>query len=422
MRVVLAVGITLLAAACSDDGATAPTIVPATSTTTTVPERVDDGVLTVGVLLPESGPGATLGHGLNQAILSARDTINAAGGVLGQDIEIVTGFDEGDGPATGRDAVASLLDQDVDAVIGPASSTVALATLADLMGAGVLTCSPTATALALDDFPDRELFVRTAPSDSMQASAIAGEAERTGTLTAAVVYLDDGYGRPLADATIAALQLRGIEVPEDDRIGFSATDDTLLDEATTVKDSDAGVIIVIGDAEQGIRMLSNLGEVTGVVPGDDPPKIIVNDALRQPAAPQQIAALAPDVRARIVGLAPAATNGLAGEPPGAFATNAYDCLNLIALASAEAGSDDPALIAPLISDISEGGVTCREFAECVALVESGRNNIDYDGPGGNVEIGPDGDPTSYRFDRFGFDDQGVDVPITAPAVPVLPAT
>ena len=75
--------------------------------------------------------------------------------MLGQHVEIVEGFDEGDGPATARDAVADLIDEDVDAVIGPASSTVALATLGDLMRAGILTCSPTATALALDDFPDR---------------------------------------------------------------------------------------------------------------------------------------------------------------------------------------------------------------------------------------------------------------------------
>jgi branched-chain amino acid transport system substrate-binding protein len=419
VRVLPVVVVALLVTGCTDDGTTAPTIAPATSTTTTVPARLDDGVLTIAVLLPESGPGAALGQGLSQAVLDARDAVNAAGGVLGQDLEIVTGFDEGDSPATARDAIASLVDEDVDAVVGPASSTVALATLGDLLRDDVLTCSPTATALSLDDFPDRSLFVRTAPSDSLQASAIAAEAERTGALTAAVVYLDDAYGRPLAEATVAALAVRAIEV--DAPIGFTADDDTLLDEATAVRDSDAGVIIVIGDAEQGPRLLSNLGEVTGVVPGDDPPRIIVNDAMRRPAAPQQIADLAPDVRSRIVGLAPAATNGLAGEPAGAFATNAFDCVNLIALASAQAGSDDPALVAALISDVSEGGVSCRTFAECLALVESGRN-VDYDGPGGDVELGVDGDPTTYRYERWTYDDRGIDVPITVPTAPPLPAT
>src|SRR4029079_2150608 len=139
------------------------------------------------------------------AAMVAKDQINAAGGVLGKKIQVVGNVDEGASPSTAREAIATLVGLDVDAVIGPASSTIALATLSQLMQAGVLTCSPTATALALDDFPERTLFFRTAPSDSLQADAIAEQAELTGARSAVVVYLDDAYGRPLAKATIAAL-------------------------------------------------------------------------------------------------------------------------------------------------------------------------------------------------------------------------
>ena len=111
-----------------------------------------------------------------------------------------------------------------------------------------------------------------------------------------------------------------------------------------------------------------------------------------------------------------ATNGLAGEPAGAFATNAFDCVNLIALASAQADSDDPEAIAALISGISVGGVSCREYAICLELVADGRN-VDYDGPGGRVEIGTDGDPVSYRFERWRFDEQGVDRRVEEPDLP-----
>ena len=45
-------------------------------------------------------------------------------------------------------------------------------------------------------------------SDSLQADAIAKLAQQTGTFTAAVAYLDDAYGRPLAGATVAALDDR----------------------------------------------------------------------------------------------------------------------------------------------------------------------------------------------------------------------
>jgi branched-chain amino acid transport system substrate-binding protein len=285
------------------------------------------------------------------------------------------------------------------------------------MRADVLTCSPTATALALDDFPDRTLFFRTAPSDSLQASAIAAEAERTGAVTAAVMYLDDGYGRPLAEATITALEGRGIEVP-DAGIGFNADDDSLLDEATTIEADDPGVIVVLGDAEHGVRMLSNLADVSGVVPGAYQPTIIVNDALRRPPSAQDIIDLAPEIRDRIIGLSPSATSEVAGDGS-PFAANARDCLVLIALAATRASSDAPDEMASFLSDVSDGGVSCRDFAECVALVTAGRN-VDYGAVGGDVEIGSTGDPTSYRFERWRFDDQGVDVPITAPSAPLLP--
>src|SRR5262249_23615595 len=149
----------------------------------------DDGVLRVGVLLPESGEGAALGKPLLAAVEAARDQINAAGGVLGQDVDIVAHVDEGSSDTTARQAIATLVGLDVDAAIGPASSTIALGTLSQLMQAGVLTCSPTATSLALDRFPDRELFIRTAPSDSLEAKAIAAQAESTGARKAAVAYL-----------------------------------------------------------------------------------------------------------------------------------------------------------------------------------------------------------------------------------------
>jgi branched-chain amino acid transport system substrate-binding protein len=393
-------------AGCTDDGATTPTTPVVTATSTTVAHRTDDGVLRVGILLPETGDGAGLGKPLIAAALAARDAINAAGGVLGRKVEVIGNLDEGDSASTAREAIASLIDQHVDAVVGPASSTVALATLGQLMDAGILTCSPTATALALDHFPDRSLFFRTAPSDSLQAAAIAEQAELTGVRSAVVVYLDDSYGRPLERATVDALRARALSV--DDPINFAADDTILKDEATAVTASDAGVVIVLGDAEQGARMIAAIGDATSVGPGEDAPPIIVNDALRRPPSQQLITSLAPAVRKRVIGVSPLASTSGPDEPPGPYAVNAYDCMNLIALAAAQGGSDDPATMAAQISEVSESGISCRTFSECMQLVSENRN-LDYDGPDGNVQIGPNGDPVRARFDRWGFDDQGNDV-------------
>ena len=214
----------------------------------------------------------------------------------------------------------------------------------------MLTCSPTATSLALDDFPSSQLFFRTAPSDSLQADAIAKLAQQTGTFTAAVAYLDDDYGRPLAEATVAALDDRALTVVGE--VPFASNDESLVDQATELVDSEADLVVVIGDGEHGMRMLTAMGETAGRFPDVDPPDIIVNDAVRLPPSAQLVQAL-PDVdpgadRGRL-------TDGPAqfeDEPPGPFATNAYDCVNLIALSAVQANEDDPTEMAERMAEVS----------------------------------------------------------------------
>ena len=87
-------------------------------------------MLRIGLLLPESGDGATIGKPLIAAAIEARDGINAAGGVLGSKIQLVGTFDEGTTRVDGERRHRHLIEQDVDAVVGPASSTIALATRA----------------------------------------------------------------------------------------------------------------------------------------------------------------------------------------------------------------------------------------------------------------------------------------------------
>ena len=99
-------------------------------------------------------------------------------------------------------------------------------------------------------------------------------------------------------------------------------------------------------------------------------------------------------------------------PAGPFAMNAFDCVNLIALSAAQANSDSPRLMAGEMDEASNRGTPCESFAECNELVDD--SNIDYDGPGGVVEIGPDGDPARAWFDLFDFNDQGVDVSRVTP--------
>jgi branched-chain amino acid transport system substrate-binding protein len=404
----VALAAVVLPLACTDDDDAAPTSVTAPSTTTTEPARNDDNALTIGQLLPASGEGASIGQGMSEAVARAVDEINAAGGVLGRPVELVTA-DEGSDAASAADGIDTLLEAGVDAVVGPASSTVALATLGDLLSAGVLTCSPTATSLALDNFPSSQLFFRTAPSDSLQAEAIAKLAQQTGIFTVAVAFLDDRYGHPLADATVDALEDRALDVVRE--VPFSSTDEGLLDQATELADSEAELVVVIGDGEGGLEMLTAMGEVIRFPSEVEPPDIIVNDSVRRPPSAQLVQALPAAVRERVRGVSPMAGPQFEAEPPGPFATNAYDCVNLIALSALQAGTDAPTQIATRMTEVAARGQPCRDFVTCADLLADARN-IDYDGPGGTVQLGPNGDPERARFDLFGFNEDGVDVSLT----------
>jgi branched-chain amino acid transport system substrate-binding protein len=393
--------------ACTDDDDAAPTSVTSPSTTTTEPARNDDDILTIGQLLPASGEGASIGQGMSEAVARAVEEINAAGGVLGRPVQLITA-DEGSDASSATEGIDALLEVGVDAVVGPASSTVALATLGDLLSAGVLTCSPTATSLALDTFPSSQLFFRTAPSDSLQAEAIAKLAQQTGIFTVAVAFLDDRYGHPFADATIDALEERALDVVLP--VPVSSTDESLLDQATQLADSEAELVVVIADGEHGVDMLEAMGEVIRF-PEVEPPEIIVNDSIRRPPSAQLVQALPAAIRERIRGVSPMATPQFDAEPPGPFATNAYDCVNLIALSALQAGTDSPAQMAARMTEVAARGQPCRDFATCAALLAASRN-IDYDGPSNTLQLGADGDPERARFDLFEFNDDGVDVSLT----------
>jgi branched-chain amino acid transport system substrate-binding protein len=396
----LASGLTVAACTGADEAVT-PTAAPAT--TTTLPPQVDgDGTLVIGVLLPRSD--TVLGAPMVAAAESAIEAINAAGGVLGEPVEAVV-VDEGSTTGSAQTAIQTLLERDVDAIVGPASSTIALATLGEIITAGKVACSPTASALALDDFPDDGLFFRTIPSDSLQARAIAEVADQTGAVEATIVYADDAFGRAFSGAVQSAISSGAITVA--DTVPFTGRDDDLVDDAARAVAVGAQVIIVLAGADDGVRFLEALDEVDT----DAVTTIVVNDALRNPANPQRIARLDDELRGKIVGLAPQAESPSPEapfDPPGPFATDAFDCVNLIALAAVRAASDAPRDIADALGGVSASGSVCRNFADCAAAMDAGLQ-IDYNGPSGLTEVGSEGDPTRAVFDRFVFDQDGRDV-------------
>ena len=392
-------------AACSDGATTTATTNPAIASTTTT--HIDDGALVIGAILPSSGAAAELGASMAAGLSLALAEINDAGGINGRPVRLIT-RDEGDNPTTTALAMQEVV-QSVDAIIGPTSSTNALGTLGIAVDAGILTCSPTASALALDEYPDDGLFFRTIPSDSLQATAIASVVEASGGSTAVVVYLDDAFGRPFADATRSAISAGGTTVTQ--FIGFIPTAESIADAVRAAADAAPDVIAVIADSINGPAIINAIDAEAG-------PAVtyVVNDAIRRPAASAQ--PFPARLARRVVGVAPLALSGsaayteslLAVDPTttGLFAHNAYDCLSILALAAAASDSTQPSSIASAVSAVTSSGTGCDNYTECIVALEEGRN-INYNGPSGNLSIGSDGNIATANFERFRFDATGRDV-------------
>jgi branched-chain amino acid transport system substrate-binding protein len=380
-----------LAGACDGDDAGVATTTAAP--VVTIADHPTDGVLTIGMLLPSTGPGAaSLGVPMREAVEVAVGDINAAGGVLGGSVRLVD-FDEAHGGG-----IASLIEQGADAIVGPASSIVALAELNVAVTAGVVVCSPTATALALDEFPHNGLFFRTAPSDSLQMAAIVREVRDTGAESVAVAYLDDPYGRGLADAFAERVGESAL-LTVGERVPFSGDEEDLSEVAGAVAGN--RVIVVLADADAGGRFLTALDSS---IDRDEPPIVIVNDAVRG-AGQQPVAQLSSVLRDRIVVVAPRAQDD---EVDGFFAANAVDCVNVIALAAVRADSDRPRDFRSYLAEVSYDGRPCTGFAECVALLDE-VPQIDYNGVSGRVDMrGLSNELSTAEFDVFGFDADGAE--------------
>lgn len=391
----------------------APTLSPTSLPT----HREDDGILRIGVLIPQGSANADIGESIKSAVELAVNKINEAGGYGGTGVVLIP-EDEGVVGVGIDPAIAKLIASNVDAIIGPASSTNALAGLAEIINAGVVACSPTASASLLDDYPDNNLFFRTIPSDSLQALAIAEAVDRTGASRATVAYVDDAYGQAFVDSVTVALRQKGIEQSES--VPFSADDQSIDAAANNVASIAAGAVVIIGDATSGPVML---GAIDSKEP-TTPPNFVLNDAMRRPTASAQ--PMGESLANRITGVSPVAYStdpqflaelGATPDNPSPYAANAFDCVNLIALAALQAGSTQPTSIAAMIPGVSDSGSPCTSFAECKSDMQAG-SNINYDGPGGTLTVDNKGELGSAMFQFFGFDANGKDFTKNSVRVPI----
>ncbi len=225
--------------------------------TTTDVARDGDGTLNIGGLLPQTGSLAFLDPPEEAGVELGIAEVNAAGGVLDQDVV----YSPGDSGDTTTDIASQTADrliaEGVDAIIGAASSSVSLTVIDKITAAGIVQYSPANTSLKLVDYPDHSLYFRNAPPDDLQGNVIAQLVIDDGNQSAYLLVLDDAYGTSLQGVVEAALTAGGVEVLgskvyDPAAAGFDAEVDAIV-----AADPDAIILITF---DEGSRILKTMVE------------------------------------------------------------------------------------------------------------------------------------------------------------------
>lgn len=361
-----------------------------------------DGVK-VGLLGGISGPIAAMAPAMIKAAELAIKQANEAG------IKITTVVgDSGCDPAKAGDAATKAVNvEGVIAVVGPhcSGATIAAANTA-LIPAGVIAVSPSATAPTVTALADKDLVYRTVPSDSYQGEALARTIFARGTKTIAVTYLDNDYGKGLANAFKAEFEKQGGKVA-----AFSAhagEKSSYVAELSELAKSGADTLAIFdyGDGA-GLTILRQAlenGLFKNFVGGDGmksdaPIKALGADNLKTFVASSPVGE-----KGKALETFNAAFKAAGGDPDAIFVTTAYDAAALVALAVAHSGGDKAKMAASLRAVASAPGevIGPGEFAKAVAAIKAGKD-IDYQGAAGNHEFDKNGDvPGQYAL--FGVKD------------------
>ncbi|HYQ17807.1 MAG TPA: ABC transporter substrate-binding protein, partial [Polyangiaceae bacterium] len=153
----------------------------------------EDGIA-VGAILPFTGKEAALGRNLEQALLLAVADVNAAGGIGGQRLRLVT-RDSNSGSERGLDQLLQLLYTDkVSYLIGPEETELAQEVVPDIKGKNVLEILPGYAAPSIEHPGKRGAWLRLAPSTEAFACAMGKQTIRDGAKTVNALVTTDDYG------------------------------------------------------------------------------------------------------------------------------------------------------------------------------------------------------------------------------------
>jgi len=398
----------LMLSACGSDNnaSTTPKTTPDKTTaseTPTTPPSTSSAPLIFGELLPQTGDLAFLGPPEFAGVNTAITDINAAGGVLGQPVQVFPA-DSGDGtPDIAGGSVSKLIAKKTQVIIGAAASGVSLSVINQITSAGIVEFSPANTSPAFDEpaTDPKNLYFRTAPSDVLQGAVLANTVLADGHNNVAILARQDSYGELLAAQAAKGIVAGGGTVAKKVLYSPDATNYTAEVNEIAAAQPDAVLLIAFSETTKIIPTMI----AKGVGPQDQQVYFVDGNTADYSAdfpkgtldgvkATYPGAQLTSDFRTQLLKTDPKLKDFTYGP-------ESYDATVMSALAAEEAKSTTGTAIGPDIIKISKDGTKCTTFQACVALIKKG-TDIDYDGVSGPCDLGDTGSPTKATIGIFQF--------------------
>ena len=261
----------------------------------------------IGTLLSQSGFAAAAGRGAAIGIKIAVDEINASGGLLGRQLELVTGDDQGDTTAALSEALRLTTVNKVDFLLGPQISQEAIAIAPTVTNAGVLWFTTTTAA--------ERLTTQVAPrhfsllySGSTQGLAYANAIIANGWKKFAIMSDDGSASQSATNALKALLKDKGLVLTAEQT--WHTGDADMTPQALTIRNSNPDVVIlspVAGkDGGYAVKAIDDIGW--------KPPIIGSGAFTTQPAQAQQISG--PEPLKRVIALLYTGMSACSSQPLG----------------------------------------------------------------------------------------------------------
>ena len=207
-------------------------------------ESSSGGTIKIGVNYELTGTVSQYGQACADAIELAAEEINAAGGILGKQIEIVKVDNKSDNNEAMNVATRLATQDKVIAMLGPATSGAFKAThsVAETYKIPAISCSSTANDVTVQDGKVKDWVFRTCYSDNFQGDVMGSFAYNNLKATKAVIVSDKGndYSQGLAESFKKSFTgLSGTIVAEE---YITETDSDFSPVLTKIKDMDFDVL------------------------------------------------------------------------------------------------------------------------------------------------------------------------------------